>query len=203
MSHFSETLRQLIAIEDIKQDDLAARSGVDRSLISRMLRGKVPSRDQLASLCATISTDQNKRVELALAHLRDEIQPCINHSGFDERHFKLELSDAVSPAPLPHWFETLPETIQNDLHILAVGCLDMQEMRTVVKSWVDVISRYEADKDRKIVKFSKQESERIVAESQADYPVSTEKNPPAPTDQILSDEKQRRAQATRASNTAS
>jgi transcriptional regulator with XRE-family HTH domain len=177
MSNFSDTLRRLIAREGVTQEDLAARSRVDRSLISRMLRGKTPSREQLAALCAAISPgNQSARIELALSHLRDEIHLCINTAGFDERHFKLELAGSEATTE-SHCFDGLPESIRDDLYIIAIESISMPEMRRIVESWATAIRRYDEDRQRKILKFPVMPSKPgLVAEPQSLYQADKKKS---------------------------
>jgi transcriptional regulator with XRE-family HTH domain len=178
MSHFSETLRQLIAREGITQEDLAARSNVDRSLISRMLRDKVPSREQLAALCAAISPNQSARVELALSHLRDEIQQCLNMGGFDERHFKLELVGSGAE-PAAHYFDNLPNSLKDDIHVIALESLSTPELRRVVESWAAAIRRYDEDRERKIIGVNFRAEPQAVAESPSLYNEGQKKSSPS------------------------
>lgn len=87
MKHFPAALISLLELEKKTQEELSVGSGVDRTIISRMLRGRVPSREQLAGLVAAISTDQERRVELLLAHLRDEAAAVHARAGLDARHY--------------------------------------------------------------------------------------------------------------------
>lgn len=137
MGHFSEKLRQLMAHQEITQEELEARSGVDRSLISRMLRDRVPSRDQLAGLCAGISTDSDVRAELLISHLRDEARLVFERAGIDQRHVTIQAAgqDVLPQERASDWRDDWPIQLTVELSLIGQEALRSPEMREVVTAW--------------------------------------------------------------------
>src|SRR4051812_39520046 len=114
MSHFSETLSGLMELEGHTQAQMSERSGIDRPTISRFCNGHmVPTREMLGRLCAAISTDVERRVELLLAHVQDEAEAGANAAGISPRDFLISRrpidgsSPVVVPFPLQATFSVL------------------------------------------------------------------------------------------------
>lgn len=163
MSHFSETLRAIIARDsELTQEAVAERSQVARSIISRMMRGKyTPTRKQLAAICAAISSEQRTRVELALSHLRDEIELCHGTAGFDNRHYRVESIDTEPDASTGHWFEALPPRLQVELQLIVDEAKRTPEMREVIKAWASACERYQ---QTKVYPFPSADDDKAVTE---------------------------------------
>ncbi len=84
MSHFSTALTEIVERSfESKWADLARRSGVDSSVISRFAAGKItPSIDGLGSLAAAMNRHDRKQLFLAAA--RDRIPPAYQDEIFGD-----------------------------------------------------------------------------------------------------------------------
>ena len=142
VSRFADTLRQLIAKNGLKQHEIEALSGVHRSLISRMLRDRVPTRAQLAGLCAAISPDATERASLLFAHLRDEADLALQRAGIDHRDIILALPSGDSAEQPPAWFDSLPDRLQVELALIAEEALRTPELRDMVSSLAALVERH-------------------------------------------------------------
>ena len=152
MSHFSETLRALLAKHAKTAVELEAASGVDRTTISRLLRGvHAPSRPKLASLCVAISPEAKERAALLLAHLRDEAADTFRRAGLDHRDLILALPGEISAdliAPAVPWFESLPARLQVELALIGEEALRTPELRDMVSGLAALVERYAAEARR-------------------------------------------------------
>jgi transcriptional regulator with XRE-family HTH domain len=148
MSRFAETLRVLVAKRELTQEQLATDSGVDRTIISRMLRGRVPTRSQLAALCAAISPESNERAELLAAHLRDEAADTLKRAGLDSRHLTLEVAKEWLVEERSNWLEALPISLQVELALISEEAMRTDEMRAMVADLAKVIECHAEEKRR-------------------------------------------------------
>lgn len=74
MSHLSETLEKLLARHDLTAHQIAIRSEISPSQLSKWMCGKQTSISEkhLTALAKTISKEPADQAELVLAHLQDE-----------------------------------------------------------------------------------------------------------------------------------
>ena len=137
MSFFSETLRALMALHQppLTGIDLAALSRISSSTISRVQNGQqVPSSEHVAGLCAVISPDRARRVELLIAHLRDVVAAAAV-AGIDERHVTVRAASDFSEASL----------LSADLQLLAEECAKHDDIRALVADLARMVIRHRAE----------------------------------------------------------
>lgn len=139
MSHFSETLQALMALDEegLNQLTLAERAGISQATISRLLAGREPTKEQVGKLCAVISQERSRRVELLLADLRDRARAS-KIAGIDERHYRLS---AVSEEANGN----LPGTLNADLQLLADEAALHEDIREMIGDFVQMIVRHRAE----------------------------------------------------------
>jgi transcriptional regulator with XRE-family HTH domain len=120
MSHFGETLTALMELEKVTQLELAERTGISRSILSRFCNGHLtPTRDMLVRLCSDISTDSARRAKLLVAHLRDEADAA-HAAGISEQDYIIDTasdddaSGFVVPLSLQATFQTLRDAAVRD-----------------------------------------------------------------------------------------
>lgn len=165
-------------LERLTQADLERASGIDRTTISRFQRGeRIPDRDQLGRLCTAISQERPRRLELLLAHLRDEAAAGLP-AGLDERHF------IVAPAP-DQAFEAInvSGSLAADLQLIADECVQHDDIRKLVDDLAHLIVRHRAEL-ADVIDFHAHQA----AEPPADFATGV----PLPADQVLAEEKRRR-----------
>jgi transcriptional regulator with XRE-family HTH domain len=136
MSIFGATLLRLLSLEDMSQLELARRSGVEGSLISRISHGRPPSREQLGRLLAGISNDRERQLELLFAHLRDEAESA-KMAGITEDHYRLESAANVHGAK--------PGTLAAELELIGAECLAHDDVRQLVIEMARMIRRHNAE----------------------------------------------------------
>lgn len=112
MSHFGEALTALMGMEEITQLDLAESTGISRSILSRFCNGHLaPTREMLARLVTAISDDRNRRLELLLAHARDEVEAGSIGAGIAPENYVIaraaDDTGIVVPIHLQATFEVL------------------------------------------------------------------------------------------------
>jgi transcriptional regulator with XRE-family HTH domain len=134
MSHFGETLTALMELEEITQLDLAESTGISRSILSRFCNGHLaPTRDMLARLVNAISDDRDRRLELLLAHLRDEAAVGVSAGIAPENYVIARAtseSEMVVPLHLQATFHTLVQEASRP---------DRPEVRELLESVVNMI----------------------------------------------------------------
>lgn len=137
MSYFSETLRLLVTSRGITQQELSRSSGVEQSIVSRISKGRAPTRPQVAALCAAISPESQERAALLVAHLRDEADEALKVAGLDSRHVLLDTCGEVGVVAedAAAWGDHLPVLLRTELELLAQEALRSPEMREVISSW--------------------------------------------------------------------
>lgn len=137
MSHFSETLRLLVTNRGITQQELSRSSGVEQSIVSRISKGRAPTRSQVAALCAAISPKSMERAALLVAHLRDEADEAFKTAKLDSRHVLLDTCAEVGLAAEAQaaWGDALPVLLRTELDLLAQEALRSPEMRDVISAW--------------------------------------------------------------------
>jgi transcriptional regulator with XRE-family HTH domain len=136
VSLFISTLTGLMALEDppLQQGDLAERTGISQSTISRILAGREPMPEQVGKLCSVISDDRARRLDLLLAWLRDCAAVGVV-AGLDERHFVLgPVADAASTG-----------TLSAELELVAAECADHDDIRALVADMAAMIRRHRAE----------------------------------------------------------
>lgn len=122
----------------LSQLDLARRSGINSSTVSRIMDGsRLPSREQVGMFCVGISEDRSQRVELLLAWLRDEASAAAV-AGIDERHYKLS---AVSDQP----DSLIPLSLAADLELIAAECVAHADVRAIVTHLAHALLRHRAE----------------------------------------------------------
>lgn len=127
MSYFSETLRDLLKAQmpPMTQAELAERSKVDKTLISRFLsEAKYPDSEQVAALCIGISNDRDERIRLLVSFLRDQAAPSFSRSGFDSRHVNIGPSTNADLVGERSWVDTMPAGLADKLMKLGVASLE-------------------------------------------------------------------------------
>lgn len=134
MSHFGETLTALMELEEITQLDLAESTGISRSILSRFCNGHLaPTRDMLARLVNAISDDRDRRLELLLAHCRDEAAVGLS-AGIAPENYIIARATAepemVVPLHLQATFHTLVQEASRT---------DRPEIRELLESVVNMI----------------------------------------------------------------
>lgn len=150
MSYFSETLRLLVTSRGITQQELSRFSGVEQSIVSRIAKGRAPTRAQVAALCAAISPEAVERATLLVAHLRDEADEAFRTAGLDSRHVLLDTCAEVGLAAEDPaaWGDHLPVLLRTELELLAQEALRSPEMREVVTAWAAQIEAAAAERQR-------------------------------------------------------
>lgn len=119
----------------LSQLDLARRTGINSSTISRIMDGsRLPSREQVGMFCVGISENRAQRVELLVAWLRDEASAAAV-AGIDERHYRLS---AVSDAP----DSLVAPSLASDLELIAAECVAQDDVRAVVSNLAHALARY-------------------------------------------------------------
>lgn len=138
MSLFSETLKGLMALHDpqLSQAALADSTGISQATICRLLGGREPTLAQIGQLCAIISPERERRVELLLAHLRD-VATAATVAGIDERHFVIA---SVSPEAAG-----AKGTLGADLELLAEECAQHADIRALVSDLARMSMRHRAE----------------------------------------------------------
>src|SRR5688572_29271408 len=90
MSRFSEALAAVMALEETNQAALAERAEISQASISRVLQNeRDPSPELVGRLCAAVSSDRARRLDVFLAYLRDQAAAVSEFAGIDDRHFVL------------------------------------------------------------------------------------------------------------------
>jgi transcriptional regulator with XRE-family HTH domain len=166
MSLFGTTLQSLIHLESKTQHELAAASGVDASLISRMARGRAPSREQLGRLVAHISADPQRRLELLFAHLRDEAEA----AGIADHDYVL-----CGAGNFP------TGSLGSDLDLIAAECALHADVKAIITDMAQLLRRHRAAPG-KLYPFSDTLLSAQVGESPPDDPppATPPKKTPAP-----------------------
>ncbi|PAW75139.1 MAG: hypothetical protein B9S38_02315 [Verrucomicrobiia bacterium Tous-C4TDCM] len=138
VSLFQTTLRDLMALQTpaLSQQDLAGRSGISHSTISRILSGRDPMPDQVGTLCAVISSDRAQRAQLLVAWLRDLVKVA-EVAGLDERHVRV--SAASEEADLASG------SLGADLALIAEECLVHDDVRETIEDLARMIVRHRAE----------------------------------------------------------
>jgi transcriptional regulator with XRE-family HTH domain len=136
MSLFGATLLHLLSLEEMSQLELARRSGVEGSLISRICHGRAPSREQLGRLVAGISNDRERQLELLFSHLRDEAKAA-EIAGITSEHWRLASGSDVQGAK--------PGTLAAELELIATECLAHEDVRSIIIELARMIRRNHAE----------------------------------------------------------
>jgi hypothetical protein len=176
MSLFSETLKGLMALHDpqLSQAALADSTGISQATICRLLGGREPTLAQIGQLCAIISPERERRVELLLAHLRD-VAAAATVAGIDERHFVIaSVSTEAAGAK---------GTLGAELELLAEECARHADIRALVSDLARMSMRHRAE---------------LVDTAAAVVPFVAPGGPVNPAEQVLSALKRRAASADRA-----
>jgi transcriptional regulator with XRE-family HTH domain len=73
MSHFGTTLRALIESNNLTNDDVAKKVGIDPSIISRWANASRinPSLENLIKVASVVGKSKREQAEIIAAHLRD------------------------------------------------------------------------------------------------------------------------------------
>ena len=122
----------------LSQLDLARRVGLSQSTVSRIIDGsQLPTRDQVGAICAAISEDRARRVELLLAWLHDEASTG-RAAGIDDRHYKIT---AVSEIP----DSAVPPSLAGDLELIGAECVAHADVRAIVTHLADTLLRHRAE----------------------------------------------------------
>ena len=143
MSFFTETLRDILGRTGLSQVQLAEASGVNSSVLSRLLTGtREPMADQVAAVCVGLGADANVRAELALAFLRDQAAPILRRAGLDERRLNLRLQNAETsspPAEEPSWWESAPVGLVIKLEVFGRIALRSPETMAVLDGMTNLL----------------------------------------------------------------
>ena len=139
MKHFPETLKALMALHDppLTGLSLASLTQISSSTISRVLSGQQrATAEHVGQLCAVISSERKRRVELLLAYLRDVAAASLV-AGIDERHFVIShAGSAASP---------MAGSIAADLELLAEECAKHDDIRALVSDLARMTMRHRAE----------------------------------------------------------
>jgi transcriptional regulator with XRE-family HTH domain len=149
MSLFSERFSALMSLPDAPtQQELSTASGVDRASISRYLSGtRFPVVDQIVRLVCNISTDRERRLELLISYLRDIASRC-HGSGFDERHYTIDINGSES-ATFAHTFELLYKeclvnpVVMDGVQAIISLLLDNKDKQKTIECYSSVIKEHD------------------------------------------------------------
>lgn len=110
MTQFGQALSALLDRRGASLREIEARTDIDHTTLSRLIKDQRPSRSQLAVLCAKACDDDSERHQLVYAHLSDEI----TGAGLEAQRFSLRYSDALEiPAR-----ESLPPDLEAAVAVL-------------------------------------------------------------------------------------
>ena len=138
MSHFSETLKALMALSDspLTGQALASRAHISASTISRVLSDQqIATAEHVGQLCAVISEQRERRVELLLSYLRDVVAASAR-AGIDERHVVLASADESQAGTA---------SLGADLQLLAEECAKHDDIRALVADLARMVIRHRAE----------------------------------------------------------
>ena len=138
MPHFPETLKALMALHDppLTGLALASHARISSSTLSRVLSNQqVATAEHVGQLCAVISSDRERRVELLLSYLRDVVAAAAI-AGLDERHVVLTSSGAAVPRA---------GSLGADLELLAEECAQHADIRALVSDLARMSMRHRAE----------------------------------------------------------
>lgn len=172
MSLFTDTFIALLAARRIKQVELAHRTGISESVISRILAGREPMPEQVSAICACISDNKSERAELFLAWLRD----CAvvgRRAGLNEAELVFRSSEPSAT----------DGTIAAELGLLADEAEVDEDLRETLKDLARMVRSHrarEADAAAGAVYPFRPEAEPIVAEPPAASPRRRRSTPPVP-----------------------
>ena len=122
----------------LSQLDLARRVGLSQSTVSRIIDGsQLPTREQVGAICAAISEDRARRVELLVAWLHDEASTALV-AGIDDRHYKIL---AVSENP----DSALPASLAADLELIGAEAVAHEDVRGIVSNLAHSLLRHRAE----------------------------------------------------------
>jgi transcriptional regulator with XRE-family HTH domain len=139
MSHLSETLATVLALEGMSQSELAARVKTDRGTISRFCNGRLsPTRDMLARLVAAVSERKERRLRVLLAHLQDEAAACACLVPTDYVIAPASAKNATAAG--------VPVAMQESMRVLlrAVASGGHAELCELLKSLAGMVAAHEA-----------------------------------------------------------
>lgn len=179
MAHFSETLKALMALHDppLTGQALASRASISSSTISRVLSDQqVATAEHVGQLCAVISSERERRVELLLSYLRDVVAASAV-AGLDERHVVLASANEAAGAA------GATGTLGAELELLAEECARHADIRALVSDLARMTMRHRAE---------------LVDTAAAVVPFVAPGGPVNPAEQVLSALKRRAASADRA-----
>lgn len=133
MAEFPKVLTALMQLEDLTQAGLEQSSGIDRTTISRLQRGeRLPNREQLGQLLVGISKDRERRLELLLAHLRDEAE-IGRTAGITSSDYILRSAQNEVPQT--------PGTLVAELELIREECAKHDDIRDVIVDMASMIRR--------------------------------------------------------------
>lgn len=133
-------------LESWTQAELEHATGIDRTTISRFQRGeRIPSREQLGALLAGISGDRTRRLQLFLAHLRDEATAGLR-AGLTPSHYVLAAVDDDVPPQVAG-------PLAAELELLRDEALQTPEVRTMIEDLAALILRHRAALADKVAPF--------------------------------------------------
>lgn len=104
--------------------------------MSRIFLGKLVRPRQVSVLCAAISLERSRRLELLLAYLRDCAVVGVP-AGLDERHFILRAADQGN--------ETLVGTMAAEFELIASECAQHEDIRQIISDLARMIRRHNAE----------------------------------------------------------
>ncbi|MDR2675130.1 MAG: helix-turn-helix domain-containing protein [Opitutaceae bacterium] len=134
MSHLSDTLAELLDIEEMSQSELAGRVKTDRGTISRFCNARLsPTREMLARMVGAVSVRKERRLKLLLAHLQDEAAACACLSPAD-----YIIAPAASDSPVAG----IPVSMQESMGVLlrAVAGGGHPELCTLLQSLARMVA---------------------------------------------------------------
>lgn len=138
MSHFSESLKGLMGLHEpaLTGLALAAKAQISSSTLSRILSDQqVATAEHVGLLCAVISIERERRVELLLSYLRDVVAAAAI-AGLDERHVVLASADESRAGA---------GSLGADLELLAEECAKHDDIRALVADLARMSMRHRAE----------------------------------------------------------
>ena len=124
MTQFGQALSALLDRRGASLREIEARTAIDHTTLSRLMKDQRPSRSQLAVLCAKACDDDSERYQLVHAHLSDEMAG----AGLAPHRFSLRYADAVEATSR----EPLPADLAADIAVLVPAALANPTLRSLL-----------------------------------------------------------------------
>jgi transcriptional regulator with XRE-family HTH domain len=138
MSNFGAKLSELLERKKLSQAEISRVTGLSEALISKWTNGqqKFVSNDDLAKLCAYISTNPKEQAELIRAHLYDEMPA----PGSELIDIRIKGLGSYFKDAAPSYRTALPLNLQRALDILGQEALTDSDVRAVILGLAGIVT---------------------------------------------------------------